>query len=94
MASSCCQWLDCPGGLEPLNLCCLGGLQHRINFLDAGQEFPYSRDQLFFQQGDFLFSIGMINPEAADWLAPVRAQQPAERLVAGMDEGDGIPLGE
>ena len=43
---------------------------------------------------DLFLAIGVIDPQAADRLAPVGAQQPGERQVAGVDEGDGILAGE
>jgi hypothetical protein len=72
----------------------MGGLQRCIDLLDAGQELLHRGDQLFLQQGDLFLAIGVIDPKAADWLSPVSAQQLCERLVAGVDEGDGILAGE
>ena len=81
-------------GLHLLHLGLVGGLEALIDLAGASQEVLDGWQQLLLQEGDLLLAVGVIDPEAGDRLALVAAEDPEQGPVAGLDQGDGILLGE
>jgi hypothetical protein len=59
---------------------------------DPRQEALHRRKQLILQPGDLFLPIGMIDPAAPQGLTPVALQQPEQRALTGLDQGNRIAL--
>ena len=61
------------------------GQQALIELIKAGQALLDRRDHLLLQQGDFFFSIGLLDPGAAQRQPLVTAQDLLDRPQGGFE---------
>jgi hypothetical protein len=63
-----------------------------IDRIHPRQEALHRGKELILEPGDLFFPIGMINPAAPQGLPLVAAQNPQQRPLAGLHQGNRIAL--
>lgn len=68
------------------------GQQPLIELIDAGQALLDCRDHLLLEQGDLLFSIGLLDPDAPQRQAPPTQKDFLHGAERGFQQQEGIFL--
>jgi len=81
------------GAVAPALRSPLGPQQGLIDLLHPGHALFYGRKHLFFQEAELLFSMGMLDPGAAQRPAGIRPEDPLDGFFGGLEQQERIFLG-